>query len=74
MSLNQFATLELPERETPATVIISCLAVCVGQIQIKNINVSVDVVAQVCAQINAALALLGAVGGQFAQVSCTLRH
>jgi hypothetical protein len=35
------ATLELPERETPATVVVACLAVCVGQIHIKNIDVNV---------------------------------
>ena len=66
--------LELPARETPDTVIISCVAVCIGKITIKDVTVTVDVLAQVCAGINAALALLGAVGGQFATVDCTLRQ
>jgi Mg/Co/Ni transporter MgtE len=43
--------LELPERETPVTVIIGCLALCVGQIVLRNITV--DVAATVCAQIQA---------------------
>jgi hypothetical protein len=43
--------LELPERETPVTVIITCLALCVGQITIRN--VSVDVAANICAQVQA---------------------
>ena len=45
------AALELPERETPQTVIVQCLAVCVGQIVLQNITV--DVAANVCAQVQA---------------------
>ena len=43
--------LELPERETPQTVIVQCLAICVGQIVLRNITV--DVAATVCAQLQA---------------------
>ncbi len=43
--------LELPERETPVTVVIGCLALCVGQITIRNVDV--DVAAQICAQVEA---------------------
>jgi hypothetical protein len=64
------AALALPERETPATVIIGCLAVCVGQIKIQN--VSVDVAAQVCAAVQALnVTLLGLTG---TQLSCTVRQ
>jgi hypothetical protein len=48
--------LELPERETPATVVISCLAVCVGKIEIKDINV--NVAAAICANIGAVVSVL----------------
>jgi len=58
--------LELPERESPVTVVIGCLAVCVGQIQIKN--VSVAIAAQVCAAVQALnVTLLGLTG---TQLSC----
>jgi hypothetical protein len=43
--------LELPERETPQTVIVQCLAICIGQIVLKNITV--NVAATVCAQLQA---------------------
>jgi hypothetical protein len=43
--------LELPARETPVTVIVQCLAICVGQIVLRNITV--DVAATVCAQLEA---------------------
>ena len=43
--------LELPERETPQTVIVQCLAICIGQIVLRNITV--DVAATVCAQLQA---------------------
>jgi hypothetical protein len=40
----------LPERETPVTVVIGCLALCIGQIQIQHVNV--NVAAQVCAAVD----------------------
>ena len=43
--------LELPERETPQTVIVQCLAVCIGQIVLRNITV--NVAATICAQLQA---------------------
>jgi hypothetical protein len=59
--------LELPDRETLATVIIGCLALCVGQIQIKN--VSVAIADQVCIAVQALnVTLLGLTG---TQLSCT---
>jgi hypothetical protein len=62
--------LELPERESPATVVIGCLAVCVGKITIKDINV--EVAAQVCAAVQALnVTLLGLTG---TQLSCNIRQ
>jgi len=52
---------ELPARETPATVVLSCLAVCVGSITIQNIAVPVGV--QVCAIANVIAAVLGRATG-----------
>ena len=43
--------LELPERETPVTVVIGCLALCVGQIIIRDVEV--DVAATICAAVQA---------------------
>jgi hypothetical protein len=72
--LESQTALELPERETLDTFVANCVAVCVGGIQVKDVNVSVDVAAQVCAGINAALALLGsAAGAGAAEVECELR-
>jgi len=65
---NQTA-LELPERETPQTVIIGCLAVCVGQITIRDIDVTVA--AQVCAAVQALNVTLLSLAGT--QLSCTQR-
>ena len=62
--------LELPERETPVTVIIGCLAVCVGRITIQN--VSVDVAATVCAGIQALNVSLLSLGSNL-QFSCRTR-
>ena len=58
--------LELPTRESPVTVIIGCLALCVGRIQIRDINV--DVAAAVCAQVQVLNVVLGAQA-----LSCTTR-
>jgi Mg/Co/Ni transporter MgtE len=43
--------LELPERETPVTVVVGCLAVCVGQIIIRDVDV--NVAATICAAVSA---------------------
>jgi len=48
--------LELPERETPATAVISCLAVCVGHIDIRNINVAAA--NNICANVTVVAAAL----------------
>lgn len=66
--LDSQTALELPDRETPATVIIGCLAVCVGQIQIKDVDVTVA--AQVCAAVTA-LTVLSVVGSSF---TCDVRQ
>jgi hypothetical protein len=60
----------LPERETPATVIIGCLALCVGQIRINVTDV--NVAAQVCAAVDVLrISLLSLTG---TSVSCTIRQ
>ena len=43
------AALELPDRETPALVVIGCVGVCVGEIKISidDVNVAVNLCAQV---------------------------
>src|SRR5262245_34759519 len=43
------AALELPDRETPALVVIGCVGVCVGQIKIHIDDV--NVAANLCAQV-----------------------
>ena len=43
------AALELPDRETPALVIIGCVGVCVGEIRITVDDV--NVAANLCAQV-----------------------
>ena len=63
---------ELPPRETPATVVVNCLAVCVGQIQIRNVNV--NVAAQICAAVTALNVALAAIQGNNAQVACAIRQ
>ena len=62
--------VELPDREAPLTVVIGCLAVCVGQITIRD--VSVDVAATVCAGVQALNVTLLSLG-QNLQFSCTTR-
>jgi hypothetical protein len=44
--------LELPQRETPVTVIITCLALCVGTIRLNNVA-NFRVAANLCAQVQA---------------------
>jgi hypothetical protein len=58
------SALELPDRELPALVTVTCLAVCVGSIQVTVQNV--HVAAAVCATVQALTALTGA------SVSCTV--
>ena len=63
--------LELPDRETLQTVIIGCLALCVGQITIRN--VTVDVAATVCLAVQAANGVLGAANTGIV-LECTTRN
>jgi len=68
--LDSQMALELPERETPATVVIGCLAVCVGQIKIQDVDV--EVAAQICAAVQALnVTLLGLTG---TVLSCRIRQ
>jgi len=50
--------LALPERETPQTVTVTCLAVCIGTIEFRDLNVGVA--ATVCATVQAIAVLTGA--------------
>ena len=59
--------LELPTRESPVTVVLGCLAVCVGNIRIQD--VTVEVAAAVCAQVD----VINVILGQQA-LSCTVRN
>jgi Mg/Co/Ni transporter MgtE len=62
---------ELPARETPATVVLGCLAVCVGSITIQNIAIPVGI--QVCAVANVLAAVLGrAFGVTGGTLTCNL--
>jgi Mg/Co/Ni transporter MgtE len=63
-------TLELPDRETPATVVLGCLAVCVGHIRINVSDVNVG--AQVCAAVQVLNVTLLSLAG--AQLSCDVRQ
>ena len=64
--------LTLPERETPATAVITCLAVCIGQIKISNI--SVNVANGVCANVGAIANILSNAVGQAVVLDCTVRQ
>jgi len=55
--LDAQTAFELPARETPATVVLSCVAVCVGSITIQNIAIPVGI--QVCAVANVLASVLG---------------
>jgi hypothetical protein len=43
--------LELPDRETPAIAVISCLAICIGtvSVSVRDVNLAV----QLCAEVEA---------------------
>jgi hypothetical protein len=59
--------IELPARETPATAVVNCVAVCIGSITVQNVSIPIAV--QVCAVANVLSGILGAVGGA---VTCSL--
>ena len=59
------SALQLPAREQPQTVVVSCLAVCIGSISVDVRNV--HVAAAVCATVQAITALTGA------QLSCQVQ-
>ena len=64
--------LELPDRETPVTVVIGCLGVCVGQIRIRD--VTVEVAATVCAGVQALNNVLSNGGVANLQLTCETRN
>jgi hypothetical protein len=64
--------VELPTRDTLATAVISCLAVCTGNISISN--VSVNVANGICASVGAIANVLSAAAGQSVQLDCTVRQ
>jgi len=47
--IDTLTALELPPRETPALVVINCLALCIGDIKIRVEDI--NVAAQICAQV-----------------------
>ncbi len=64
--------LELPDRDTLATAVISCLAVCTGNISISHISVAVA--NGVCAQVPVLANVLSTAVGQNVQLGCTVRQ
>jgi hypothetical protein len=47
--IDSLVALELPRRETPALVVVTCLAVCIGEIRLSVADV--NVAAEICAQV-----------------------
>ncbi len=76
LSVNEIeaqTALVLPERETPALVVIGCVGVCTGDIKIRVQDV--NVATQVCAIINVeALNALLASTGIDADLTCTIKQ
>ena len=60
--------LELPERETLATVVLSCLAVCVGKITIRDVDITVTALNDLCVTINNVISVLSG-----AAVACNIK-
>lgn len=60
--------LELPDRETLATVVLACLAVCVGKITIRDVDIDVAALNNLCITINQVISVLSG-----ATVSCTIK-
>lgn len=65
------AALELPERESPVTVIVGCL-VCIGNLTVRLRIEDVNVAAQVCAAVDAIQVVVG--GSSVDAFSCTIRQ
>jgi hypothetical protein len=70
--LDAQTALVLPERETPATVVVTCLAVCIGSIRIGDISVAVA--NGVCVQVGAIANILSAAVGQAVVLDCDVRQ
>ena len=64
--LESQTALELPERETPALVVIGCVALCVGEIRIVVQDIQAAV--QICAAVEALNV------GALAQLTCQVRQ
>jgi hypothetical protein len=65
--------LELPERETPQTVFISCVAVCIGNIIIRDVSVAVG--ANICANVGLIANVINTLllNTQTVELECTQR-
>jgi hypothetical protein len=65
------AALELPERESPVTVIVGCL-ICIGNLTVRLRVEDVNVAAQICAAVDAIQVVVG--GSSVDAFSCTVRQ
>ena len=62
--------LELPDRETPAVAVVTCLAICIGNVTLVLRNIDVTVLQNVCAELNAITVDIGGVTTQ--AFNCTV--
>jgi hypothetical protein len=70
-ALEAQTALELPERETPVLVLLTCL-VCIGNVTVKLRIEDVNVAAQVCAAVDAIQVIVG--GASVDAFNCTVRQ
>lgn len=70
-ALEAQTALELPEREAPVLVLLTCL-VCIGNVTLRLRIEDVNVAAQVCAAVDAIQVIVG--GASVDAFSCTVRQ
>ena len=70
-ALEAQTALELPERETPVLLLITCL-VCIGNVNIRLRIEDVNVAAQVCAAVDAIQVIVG--GSSVDAFACEVRQ
>lgn len=70
-ALEAQTALELPERETPVLVLLTCL-VCIGNVTIRLRIEDVNVAAQVCAAVDAIQVIVG--GASVDAFNCEVRQ
>ena len=70
-TLEAQTALELPEREAPVLVLLTCL-VCIGNVTLRLRIEDVNVAAQVCAAVDAIQVIVG--GASVDAFSCTVRQ